>query len=334
MERGIALGAPTGREDELAEEMCRRVASLQRVRFTNSGTEATLHAIRLARGFSGKPRIAKFEGGYHGSHDVVEVSVSPGLEEAGPESEPHSVPTAGGMSPNAPAEVVVLPYDDEAAVHRLIQRHRDELACVVLDPKTGILPQRPEFLRSVQESARQAGVLLILDEIVSFRTGRGGLQEQVGLEPDLSTFGKIIGGGFPVGRFGGRADIMDLFDNSRGATGFSQSGSFSAHPLAMAAGLAVLKELTPEAFRHIHRLAARAAAGLTRCLSEKKGSGPGGRRGVPVQHSLHGHCGGQLSRPGSVRQGPGSPCLSLPSQSGIFHGSLLFRQCHFGPHAG
>ena len=260
--RGIALGAPTGNEAALAEEMCRRVASLERVRFCNSGTEATLHALRLARGFSGRPKIAKFEGGYHGSHDPVEVSVAPPLEKAGPADAPYSVPTAGGMSPHATAEVVVLPYNNEEAVEQLVRRHRNELACVILDPKTGILPVRKEFVRAVRRITEENDVLLILDEVVGFRVARGGAQEYYGISPDLSAFGKLIGGGFPVGGFGGRAEIMSLFDNSGEPTGFFQSGTFSAHAIVMAAGLATLQQLTPNAFAHLNGLGERLRAGL------------------------------------------------------------------------
>ena len=273
LEQGIALGAPTGIETDMAAEMCRRVATLDRVRFVNSGTEATLHSIRLARGFSRKSRIAKFEGGYHGSHDAVEVSVAPPLDRAGPIQAPHSVPGAGGISPYAASEVLVLPYNDEAAVARLVEEHAGELACVIFDPKAGLLPVRPEFARAVREITRRHGLLLIFDEIVGFRVGRGGLQEQFGIDPDLTCFGKIVGGGFPVGAFGGRADIMDLLDSSRGPTGFFQSGSFSAHPVTMAAGLATLRELTPAAFAHLNRLADRLTTGLNDLFA---------RRGFPA----------------------------------------------------
>lgn len=260
--RGIALGSPTGIEVELAEELCERVPSLERIRFANSGTEATLHAIRLARGFSGKPKIAKFEGGYHGSHDVVEVSVAPPLDKAGPDHAPFSIPTAGGISPNAVDEVVVLPYNDEEAVEKLVRHHRDELACVILDPKAGVLPVRADFVRFVRQITRDLDLLLILDEVVAFRVSRGGIQEYVDIKPDLTTYGKLVGGGFPVGAFGGRADIMDLLDTSRGPTGFFQSGTFSAHPVVMAAGLATIQQLTPEAFEHLNRLGERLRSGL------------------------------------------------------------------------
>ncbi len=262
LRQGIALGAPTGIETEMAAEMCRRVTSLDRIRFVNSGTEATLHAIRLARGFSRKPRIAKFEGGYHGSHDAVEVSVAPPLDQAGPAHAPHSVPDAGGIAPHAADEVLILPYNDESAVAKLVESHAQDLACVIFDPKAGLLPVRPEFARAVREITRKHDVLLIFDEIVGFRVGSGGLQAEFGIDPDLTCFGKIIGGGFPVGAFGGRAELMDLLDITTGPTGFFQSGTFSAHPVTMAAGLATLRELTPSAFAHLNGLAERLSTEL------------------------------------------------------------------------
>ena len=269
MAKGIALGAPVGIETELCEEMCRRVASLDRIRFCNSGTEATLHAIRLARGVSGRVKIAKFEGGYHGSHDVVEISSAPSLDKVGSETAPNPVPSTGGLSPHAAEEVVVLPFNDEASVERLITQHRDELACIIFDTKAGIVPQRREFVQFVGEMARKNGLLFILDEIVGFRVGTGGLQEYYGVTPDLTAYGKVVGGGFPVGAFGGRADIMDLLDGTRGSTGFFQSGTFSAHPITMAAGLATLKQLTPEAFDYLNGLADRLTAGLNELFARE-----------------------------------------------------------------
>ncbi len=267
---GIALSAPAGVETGLAEEICGRVKTVEKIRFCNSGTEATLHAIRLARGVTGKTKIAKFEGGYHGSHDVVEVSVAPPLDRAGPESAPYSVSGAGGASPNAAGEVVVLPYDDEDAAERLLSRYRRELACVIFDPRAGILAQRAEFAQFVCDMARRHDVIVIFDEIVGFRVGTGGLQEHYGIAPDLTTFGKVIGGGFPVGAFGGRADLMNRFDSSRGPTGFFQSGTFSGHPVAVAAGLATLKQLTPDVFAHLNRLGKRLRDGMNCLFSERE----------------------------------------------------------------
>jgi len=262
LQKGVALGAATGIESEIARAMCRRVDSLERIRFVNSGTEATLHAIRLARGFSQKGKIAKFEGGYHGNHDAVEVSVAPPLDQAGPADTPYAVPTAGGISPSAASEALILPFDDEEAVDKLVAAHADELACVIFDPKCGVLETRPDFARAVREITRRHDVLLIFDEIVAFRSAWGGLQAVYAIDPDLTCFGKVVGGGFPVGAFGGRADIMDLFDNSQGPTGFFQSGTFSAHPVAMAAGLATLEQMTAENLDRLNGLGTRLKEGL------------------------------------------------------------------------
>lgn len=266
---GIALGAATGIETQMAQMMCKRIPSIERIRFVNSGTEATLHAIRLARAFSGKPKIAKFEGGYHGSHDAVEISVAPALEAAGEATEPNAVPTAGGMAPRAHEDIIVLPYNDEENVERLLSRHRDEIACVMLDPKAGIIPIRHDFIQRVRAITQELGLLLILDEIVGFRQAKGGFQSHVDIRPDLTCFGKIIGGGFPVGAFGGRADIMDLTDNTRGSSSVFQSGTHSGHAVAMAAGCATLETLTDEAYTYLNSLGDRLKTGLEQLFSDR-----------------------------------------------------------------
>ena len=260
--RGIVLGGPTGVETELAEELCGRVESLERVRFCNSGTEATLHAIRLARGVTGRSRIAKFEGGYHGSHDAVEISVAPPLDAAGDPAAPTPVAGVRGMAPGAIGDVLILPYDDIEAVTRLVAANADELACILLDPKAGILDPVDGLAEAVAALAGEHDILLIVDEVVAFRLARGGWQQAAGISPDLTTYGKLIGGGFPIGAFGGRADLMDRLDMRTGSTGFHQSGTFSAHPVAMAAGLATLRQLTPEAFATLDSLGQRLAEGL------------------------------------------------------------------------
>ena len=259
---GIATAAPMGVEADLAEEICSRADSVDLVRFCNSGTEASIHAIRLARVSSGKPKVAKFEGGYHGSHDGVEISGVPVPGKSGPVETPQPVATAGGMAPRALDDVIVLPYNDEAAVESLIAKHKEELACVLLDPKCGLLPQRPQFIQAVREITHRHGILLILDEIVGFRTESGGIQAMYGIMPDITLFGKIIGGGFPIGAFGGRADVMSVLDPTQGGRLF-QSGSFSGHPVGMVAGLAMLKSLTPDALRHLNSLTTRLHGGLT-----------------------------------------------------------------------
>lgn len=268
MDRGIAVASPMGHEKDICAEMCQRVKSLDRIRFVNSGTEATLHAIRLVRGSTGKTKIAKFEGGYHGSHDAVEISVGPPLDKAGPADAPVPVAQTAGMSPRALEEVVILPYSNVDAVERILAAHKDELACVIMDPKAGILEISKEFIQAVREITNRLGLYLIFDEIVGFRAGYGGAQEHFGIEPDLTAYGKIVGGGFPVGAFGGRADLMDLFDPTQ-PTGFGQSGTYSANPITTAAGLAMLRELTPEAFKHLNGLADRLKNGLNQMFARK-----------------------------------------------------------------
>ncbi len=266
---GIALGAAMGVETRLARMMCKRVSSVERIRFVNSGTEATLHAIRLARCFSGRPKVAKFEGGYHGSHDAVEISTAPPLESAGEAAEPNAVPSTGGMALRALEDTIVLPYNDEESVERLLLRHRDELACVILDPKAGIIPIRHDFIQRVRAITEELGILIILDEVVGFRQVKGGLQSHVGVRPDLTCFGKMIGGGFPIGAFGGRADIMDLLDNSGGSSPVFQSGTHSSHAVAMATGIATLESLTDEAYAHLNRLGNRLKTGLDGLFADR-----------------------------------------------------------------
>lgn len=254
IERGIALGGPTEVEYDLALELTRRVPSLERVRFTSSGSEATLHVLRLVRGWTGRHKIAKFEGAYHGSIDAVEVSVNPPLDLAGPADMPHAVPGVKGLAPSSAENTVVLPYNKPEAVARLLEQHRDELAAVLLDPRAGIMPIDFDFIRYVRQITHELGLLLVLDEVVAFRLGPGGLQGLCDIRPDLTIFGKIVGGGFPIGVFGGRADLMNLLDGTRGSTGFFQSGTFNGHPVALAAGLATLRALTPEAYNHLNHL--------------------------------------------------------------------------------
>ncbi len=252
--RGVALGGPTTVEYELAREMTQRVPALERVRFTGSGGEAAQNVLRLVRGWTGRPKIAKFEGAFHGRVDALEISVSPPLDQAGAQAAPQAVPQGRGFVRGAAADTVILPYNRREAVARLLERHRDELAAVWLDPRAGILTGDREFIRYMRRVTTDLDLLLVMDEVVSFRVGPGGLQAQCGIHPDLTTFGKIIGGGFPIGAFGGRADLMDLLDDARGGTGYMHSGTFHGHPVSLAAGLATLRTLTPAAYDHLTAL--------------------------------------------------------------------------------
>ncbi|MCL5257578.1 MAG: glutamate-1-semialdehyde 2,1-aminomutase [Chloroflexi bacterium] len=255
LEKGTAYGAPSEEEIKLARLLVKRVPSIDKIRFTNSGTEATMFAIRAARAFTGRDKVAKFEGGYHGSHDAVDISVHPDLSLAGPRQAPLSLPDAEGILEAMPGNVVILPYNDQDACEKLIVRHKDELACVIIEPMLGsggAIPAEPSFLRFLREITRQYGIVLIFDEVISFRLSPGGVQELHGAVPDLTSLGKIIGGGFPVGAFGGRREIMALFDTVDGVCRIPQAGTFNGNPIGVAAGYATMNELTPEVYRKLN----------------------------------------------------------------------------------
>jgi glutamate-1-semialdehyde 2,1-aminomutase len=229
--KGTVHGTANALQVSLAEVLCRRVPSVERVRFCNSGTEATLGALRAAKAFTRKPMILKMAGGYHGSHDQVSVAVSEPYEQIPP-----------GLSPGAAGEVIVGAFNDLDRTAALIRAHADQLAAVIVEPMTGtgaLLADRA-FLAGLREVTAECGVLLVFDEVITFRLAPGGLQEVHGLRPDLTTFGKIIGGGMPVGAFGGRADVMATYDPSLPGT-ISHSGTYNGNATTMAAGLSTLR---------------------------------------------------------------------------------------------
>lgn len=251
--RGMSVAAPTELEIELAEELKRRLASIERIRFTNSGTEATMLALRAARAFTGRAKIAKFDVGYHGSHDYVALNTSTiGTEKPG------FATTADGIPSVIAETVITLPYNDPEGVERIVNRHHHELAALIVEPVIGaggiLLPQEG-FLSFLREITQRYGIVLIFDEIIAFRLSYHGAQGYFGIVPDLTTLGKIIGGGLPAGAFGGRADIMDYFDPRR-AISISHGGTFNGNPSAMVAGLATLHEMTPEAYTRLNDLGA------------------------------------------------------------------------------
>ena len=229
LREGISRGAHTRYEVDLAEALCARFASIERVRFTNSGTEANLMALSAARAFTGRDRVLAFHGGYHG-----------GL-----------LTFASGPSPvNAPYDMLLAQYNDPAGARALLREHADTVACVLVEPMLGsggCIPGDPAFLSLLREATRQAGALLIFDEVMTSRTGSGGLQARRAIRPDLTTLGKYIGGGSSFGAFGGRADVMALFDPSRPGA-LPHAGTFNNNVVSMAAGYAGLTQVyTPEA---------------------------------------------------------------------------------------
>ena len=271
MRRGTSFPLPTPEEIQLAALLVDRLPSVEQVRFTNSGTEAVMMAIKAARGFTGRPKIAKFEGAYHGSYDYAEVSLSSTPADWGSLTAPASVAYSRGTPPAVLEDVVVLPFNrTELAVAR-VEREAASLAAVVLDPlpnRVGLLPAQPEFLRAMREVTRAHGIVLIFDEVISFRVGYHGAQGLFGVLPDLTTLGKIIGGGFPVGAVGGRAEVMAVFDPRDGHAPVPHGGTFNANPVTMAAGLTAMELLDRAAFSRLDDLGAKLRASMEDCLAQ------------------------------------------------------------------
>jgi glutamate-1-semialdehyde 2,1-aminomutase len=273
---GLSFPGPTELEVRLAAALVRRVPSLETVRFTNSGTEATMNAVRVARAVTGRGKIAKFEGAYHGTHDWVMVSVSGEAKAGGNRRRPKPVAWSAGLPPAVLKHVVVLPWNDGEACEEILTAEAANLAGLLVDPlmcNAGLLPPAPGFLERLREVTARLGILLIFDEVISFRVGWGGAQERLGLRPDLTTFGKIIGGGLPVGAFGGRRDIMEAYDPRKGGARISHGGTFNANPATMAAGLATLNALTPEAYTRLDALGDRLRGGVSRLLANTRRKG-------------------------------------------------------------
>jgi len=253
--RGIAFGAPTALEVTLAERICKLIPSIDSVRLVNSGTEATMSALRLARGFTGRDKVVKFEGCYHGHVDSF-------LVKAGSGALTNGNPDSAGI-PKATAELTyVLPYNDLAAVEALFASHGKEIACLIVEPVAGnmnLIPPREGYLQGLRDITRQYGTVLIFDEVMTgFRVALGGAQARYGITPDLTAFGKIIGGGLPVGAFGGRKEIMDMLAPFGPVY---QAGTLSGNPLAVTAGLVILEQISAPGFHD--RLEAQAQKLLT-----------------------------------------------------------------------
>ena len=235
--RGVSFGIPNPLEVEMAELICGWVPSIEKVRMVNSGTEATMSCIRLARGFTGRDKIIKFDGCYHGHVDALLVN-------AGSGALTHGRPDSAGVPAGFAALTVALPFNDIEAVRRAFCENADQIAAVILEPipaNAGLYFAGDNFLQQLRDECTRAGALLIFDEVMTgFRVARGGAQELYNITPDLTALGKVIGGGLPVGAFGGRAEIMDLLSPDGPVY---QAGTLSGNPLAMAAGLAQLREL-------------------------------------------------------------------------------------------
>ncbi len=263
-QHGLSFGIPNPLEVEMAKTICRMVPSIEKVRMVNSGTEATMSCIRLARGSTGRDRIIKFEGCYHGHVDSLLVKAGSGALTFGN-------PDSAGVPAALAALTTTLPFNDLAAVEQVFQKQGSEIACIILEPvpaNAGLYLPKPGFLEGLQALCKEYGALLIFDEVMTgFRLAPGGFQERCGIRPDLTALGKVIGGGLPVGAFGGRADIMDQLAPMGPVY---QAGTLSGNPLAMAAGLAQLREMERlDGWKQLEELGAAFEKNV-RCIIENK----------------------------------------------------------------
>ena len=275
--KGTAFAIPTEPEVELAKLLVTNIPSVEKIRFTNSGTEGVLFAIRAARTFSGREKIAKFEGGYHGTADHVSISVTPDLALTGEARRPASVPASAGITRNTVEDVIILPFNDLEGTTALIEAHKAELAAVIVEPilgSCGYVPADRAFLQGLRDLTERLGVLLIFDEVQTFRLSPGGIQALLGIIPDMTVLGKIIGGGLPVGGVGGRDDVMAAFDATTGAPKIPHAGTFNGNPVTMRAGLATLRELNPAAYERLNHMGTELRQRMQALCN---------RYGVPVQ---------------------------------------------------
>jgi glutamate-1-semialdehyde 2,1-aminomutase len=257
---GTTFGASTEREVELGEAIRAAFPSLERMRFVSSGTEATMSALRVARGFTGRSKLVKIDGGYHGHADMLLAAAGSGAATLG-------IPGSAGVTAAAVADTVIVPFNDEAAMRAAFASHKGQVAAIIIEPipgNMGLVPPKPGYLQALRRLCDDEGTLLIFDEVISgFRVGRGGAQGLFAVRPDMTCLGKIVGGGLPLGVYGGRADIMKVVAPDGPVY---QAGTLSGNPLAMAAGLAMLKQLTAENYARLEVLSARLESGVKNAI--------------------------------------------------------------------
>jgi glutamate-1-semialdehyde 2,1-aminomutase len=314
--RGTSFGAPTEAESELAELVIEMVPSVEKVRFCSSGTEATMSALRLARGFTGRERLIKFAGCYHGHGDAFLISAGSGALTNG-------VPDSPGITAGVAADTIVVEFNDLEAVATAFAAHPDQIAAVIVEPVVGnmglVLPQ-PGFLAGLRDLTRKAGALLIFDEVMTgFRVSRGGVQGRAGILPDLTTLGKVIGGGLPVGAFGGRADIMAALSPEGPVY---QAGTLSGNPLAMAAGIATLRALRDDAlYEQFERIGTRLIDGFEQVFV---------KHGVPHTTARAGSMFGFFFAPTPVTNLTSAKSSNVSLFGKFFHG-MLDRGIYLAP---
>lgn len=257
LSRGTAFTVGTEVEIEYAEHMCSRNEGFERIRFVNSGTEAVMSSLKAARAYTGRPKIAKVEGSYHGLYDYAETSQTAKPDTWGPADHPASTPVSRGTPQRALDDVVVIPFNDPERACEILDAHARDIACVLIDVlphRIGLIPASPEFLAALRRWTQANGALLVFDEVITFRSNYGGAQQWYDVQPDLTALGKMIGGGFPVGGIAGRAEVMEVMNPLNGPAAFPLYGTFSANPVTMTAGKTAMTLFDPAAVTAINAL--------------------------------------------------------------------------------
>ncbi|WP_241023765.1 aminotransferase class III-fold pyridoxal phosphate-dependent enzyme [Burkholderia sp. Ac-20365] len=275
--RLLSATMPAEWEVRLAELLVERIPSVEQVRFMNSGTEANLIAIKAARAFSGRSKVAKLEGGYHGQYDLLEASYMPSANKWGDREHPAVLAHNAGTPNSLLDELVLFPLNDIATMREILARNASEVGTVIIDPSglslgAGVYAER-EFLVALRETTEKLGMVLIFDEVWSLRTGYGGTQGIIDVTPDLTTMGKMIGGGLPVGAVGGKREVMSVFSVDEGEPKVKHSGTFTGNPMSMAAGFVAMSLMTPGAFDMLAAQGQRLADGLRRALADTRTQG-------------------------------------------------------------
>ena len=257
LQRGTAFTMATEAEIKYAEHICGRAESFDKIRFVNSGTEAVMAGMKAARAFTGRTKIAKVEGSYHGAYDYAEVSQSPGPESWGDIDNPNAVPLAHGTPSAVLDDMVIIPFNDAEKAIAVLEQHKDDIAAVLIDPiphRIGMVPVDEVFAKAMRKWTAENASLLMFDEVITFRSEVGGMQSRYGVLPDLTSMGKMIGGGFPVGALAGSNDVMSVFTTGERGLLLPHSGTFSANPITMTAGLVAMEHFDAEAVTRLNNI--------------------------------------------------------------------------------
>ena len=258
-------------EVQYAQLLCHRVPSFEKIRFVNSGTEAVMAMLKAARAYTGKAKIAKVEGAYHGAYDYAEVSQTANPENWGDKNSPNSIPVATGTPEKALEDVVVIPFNDVERAINILDQHKDELACILVDllpHRVGLIPASDEFVSALRKWADDNSSLLVFDEVITFRTNYAGAQQNYSASPDLTAMGKMIGGGFPTGALAGSSKVMKVLDPTEPKVLLPHSGTFSANPITMTAGFIAMRDFDQQAVQKLNDLASFAKEEIIKAINE------------------------------------------------------------------